>query len=73
MRATGGIPRLINNICDSALLSAYAQGEKSIDADIIREVASELHLIEPDAQDEVRVTAGHDSSPRWRWLGNLFR
>jgi general secretion pathway protein A len=73
MRATGGIPRLINNICDSALLSAYAQGEKSIDADIIREVASELHLIEPDAQDEVRVTARHDGSPRWRWLGNLFR
>ncbi len=73
MRATGGIPRLINSVCDSALLSAYAQGEKSIDAGIIGEVASGLHLIEAGARDEVAVTLRRARAPRWRWLGNLFR
>ena len=73
LRATGGIPRLINNVCDSALLSAYAQGAKTIDAGIIREVASELHLTPSGAAEEVRVTVHSQRPPRWRWLGNLFR
>jgi general secretion pathway protein A len=73
LRATGGIPRLINNVCDSALLTAYAQGEDTIDAGIIREVASELHLIEPSVEEEARVGVRDEAPARWRWLGNLFR
>ncbi len=39
-----GIPRLINIICDNALLIAYAASEKKVTADIIKEVASDMRL-----------------------------
>jgi general secretion pathway protein A len=41
-----GYPRLINIICDHALLTGYAAGVKSIDVDIIRECEKELRLPE---------------------------
>lgn len=72
LEVTGGIPRLINNICDSALLSAYARGEQVVGADLINEVATELHLVEPASDSNTNAMAS-GSSPRWRWLGNLFR
>jgi putative secretion ATPase (PEP-CTERM system associated) len=39
-----GIPRLINIICDNALLIAYAKSKKMVSADMIREVARDLRL-----------------------------
>ncbi|MBN1344659.1 MAG: AAA family ATPase [Phycisphaerae bacterium] len=36
---TGGIPRMINHLCDQCLLTAYAQSVKTIDAQITQEVA----------------------------------
>lgn len=39
-----GIPRLINIICDNALLIAYAASHKKVSADIIGEVAHDLRL-----------------------------
>jgi hypothetical protein len=39
-----GTPRLINSICDNALLTAFAGSEKIVTADIIREVISDLRL-----------------------------
>ena len=40
-----GIPRQINNICDNAMLSAYAAGEQIIGRQIIEEVADNLDLL----------------------------
>ena len=39
-----GTPRLINNICDAALVNAYAQHERSVSPAIIEEVATDLRL-----------------------------
>ena len=39
-----GIPRNINNLCFSALSLGYALQQKSIDADVIREVVADLDL-----------------------------
>jgi len=39
-----GIPRLINIICDNALLIAYAGSQKVISADIVKEVGRDLRL-----------------------------
>lgn len=39
-----GIPRLINSICDNALLIAYAESEQKVSAAMIDEVAEELSL-----------------------------
>ena len=43
---SGGIPRLINNICDNALLTAYADSRKEVSAEMIKEVAGDLRLSE---------------------------
>ncbi|MCS6874099.1 MAG: AAA family ATPase [Pyrinomonadaceae bacterium] len=40
-----GIPRLINNICDNAMLAGYANGEMIIGRKIIEEVAENLDLL----------------------------
>jgi general secretion pathway protein A len=41
---SGGIPRLINVICDNAMISAYALEKKEIEARFIQEVADDLCL-----------------------------
>lgn len=40
----GGIPRLVNVICDNALLTAYSLGKKYIDDAIIRQVVEDLSM-----------------------------
>jgi type II secretory pathway predicted ATPase ExeA len=44
-RYSGGIPRLINVICDNAMLSAYATDSNTIDEEQIDEVALDLKLV----------------------------
>ncbi len=39
-----GIPRLINVICDNALVTAFAGSQKTVSAALIREVAEDLEL-----------------------------
>jgi len=40
-KASRGVPRLVNIICDQALLLAYVEDERSVTADTIRRVISE--------------------------------
>ena len=39
---SGGYPRLINVICDLAMVTGYSKGIKKIDADVIKECAQDL-------------------------------
>jgi general secretion pathway protein A len=39
-----GLPRLINTICDNALIAAYARRLSSVSSDVIEDVAKELRL-----------------------------
>jgi hypothetical protein len=41
---SGGIPRVMNVLCDNALLTGYALGKKEIDSGVIREVAEDLNI-----------------------------
>ena len=50
-----GFPRLINILCDNALLISYATSKKRVTADIIREAASDLRLVVPE---EGELTGG---------------
>jgi len=43
-RYSGGIPRLINTICENALISAYAKGALAVTPSIIDDVAAEFRL-----------------------------
>jgi type II secretory pathway predicted ATPase ExeA len=42
MEFTGGIPRLINTLCDMALLTAYVDGDAEVGSDTVRSAAQEL-------------------------------
>jgi hypothetical protein len=54
-RASEGIPRLVNNICDNALLTGYAMNSRTITAEIISEVAESLDLLRPMIEEDPRV------------------
>ncbi len=42
--ASGGIPRLVNSICDNTLLLAYGEGDSSITQQHVRQVLRDLDL-----------------------------
>ena len=56
-----GIPRLINVICDNALLIAYAASQSKVSAKIVDEAARDLKLIEPS---QVKVPENREKSSR---------
>jgi general secretion pathway protein A len=51
-RFSGGIPRIINNICDNALLTGFSEGTTRITAEIVKDVVDVLDL----ASTEVPTT-----------------
>ena len=52
---TRGYPRLINVMCDRAMLTGYVKEQENIDADIISECASEIIFLDPMAsKNEVK-------------------
>jgi general secretion pathway protein A len=44
---SGGIPRLVNLICDRSLLGGYVQGTRTIDAGLVRRAAREVRGSRP--------------------------
>jgi general secretion pathway protein A len=42
-RLSGGVPRVINVICDRALLGAYTQSERVVNASMVRRAAGEVY------------------------------
>ena len=45
-RYTGGTPRLMNTLCDTALLVAFAQDRQSVSVDVLKAAISELQWVE---------------------------
>jgi general secretion pathway protein A len=70
---TKGLPRLINIVCDGALLAGYAREQKRLGADVIHEVARELQL--PDAREADAATQeSENEAPKQKrggWLGRF--
>jgi type II secretory pathway predicted ATPase ExeA len=62
---SGGLPRLVNVICDNSMINAYALDLRQIDPPLIQEVAEDLHL-----SGSLRpVPARRDSASRTERLG----
>jgi type II secretory pathway predicted ATPase ExeA/nucleoid-associated protein YgaU len=59
-----GIPRLVNVVCDNALVIGYAMGKKRITADIIKEAAADLLPMESAAHVQTESTRESVSAPR---------
>jgi general secretion pathway protein A len=65
---SGGIPRLINIICDNALLLAYAKNKYNVTSEMIQEVARDLGLENPShAQAASSPIDGESAGPDGRW------
>ncbi len=58
-----GFPRLINVICDHALMSGYSAGFTMIDGGIIKECADELQIPADVATPPLKLPAVDESSP----------
>jgi general secretion pathway protein A len=52
---TGGVPRLINVICDRALLGTYTQGKVSVDKDTLIRAANEISGRKNKQQHQRRI------------------
>ena len=66
---TGGVPRLINVVCDSALLLGYSRGQTTIGGDIIREAGAELRLTGPTTSSPKASRSAGESPRRRSWFG----
>jgi general secretion pathway protein A len=60
-----GIPRLINVICDNALLICYAASKRTVSAEFIEEVAHDLQLTGPSLSEK-QPTAVASKKPKDR-------
>jgi general secretion pathway protein A len=67
---TSGVPRLVNVVCDGALLTGYARGQVTLGRDAIREVARDLKLCEAPAADP---PGARETKTRRGWFGRRRR
>jgi general secretion pathway protein A len=72
-RVTEGTPRLINNICDGALLLGYVRQQPNLGADAIREVASDLGLMMKDELESPDGVRGEKTPAKRRSRRRFFR
>ena len=56
----GGIPRVINMVCDGSLFIGYGKSERRIDAAIVNQAMQDLGLYKPEETKRML------SRPRWR-------
>lgn len=78
-RCSAGIPRIINVICDAALVNAYGAGTTVIGISQIEEVLQDLHVTPdnrssmlPPLVPNLEISKDHDSD-RYGGLGSLDR
>ncbi len=57
-RYSGGIPRLINTVCEDALMTGYAKQAEVVTPDIIHSVAADLrlHVVRPALKRPARTS-----------------
>jgi general secretion pathway protein A len=64
---TGGIPRLTNTLCDTALLAAFAEGEETVSVKTVEAAVAELQWQEYAARTHSNlVSTLDDTSPQLR-------
>jgi general secretion pathway protein A len=71
-RVTNGTPRLINSVCDGALLLGYARQQPVLGADAIREIAGDLGLIPNEEAEFGRIGSQGDRQKRTRSRRRFF-
>ena len=62
LRFSGGVPRLINSICDSALLNGFIYEKDIVDAELMQEVVDESPIAQITGQSFAKVDQLFDNS-----------
>jgi len=70
---TGGVPRMVNILCDGALLLGFAREQQTLDRDVIREVAKDMELIDDAPAVAGETSADPHPARRRGFLGRLRR
>jgi general secretion pathway protein A len=60
-----GIPRLINTICENALITAYARQLRSVPVDVVHEVAKDFRLNQT-RRARVETITNHEDVESWQ-------
>ena len=60
-RYAGGVPRLVNVLCDTALLCAFAEEQTVIDEKLVKAAAEELQWVEYSERSRVPDTNGDNT------------
>jgi type II secretory pathway predicted ATPase ExeA len=68
-----GIPRIINNLCENALVNAFARQQKPVDSDIIAEVAADFRLTPLSVPEETISSVREREENGESMLRSLFR
>jgi len=53
-RLSGGIPRLINVLCDRSMLGAYVEGKTQVDTKVVKKAASEV--LADDSGEKINIS-----------------
>lgn len=61
---TGGVPRLINTLCDTSLLVAYASGTRVIDESLLKAALEDLQWVPYDQRSSYRKRDLDTNSPK---------
>ena len=68
-----GIPRIINNLCENSMVSAFANEQRPVTGDMITDVAADFRLISPSLPEEVPMAMGAHEENNESMLRSLFR
>lgn len=69
-----GIPRIVNNLCENALVSAFARQQRVVSADMVNEVAADFRLVPSAAlPEEPPTTHAEREENSESLLRSLFR
>ncbi|HUI83750.1 MAG TPA: AAA family ATPase [Candidatus Binatia bacterium] len=52
-----GIPRIVNNLCENAMVNAFAREQRPVGGELIAEVAADFRLLTPALPDELPSSA----------------
>jgi general secretion pathway protein A len=68
-----GIPRLINNLCENSMVSAFANEQRPVSGQTVSDVAADFRLISPGLPEEVALAAAVAEENNESLLRSLFR
>jgi general secretion pathway protein A len=63
-RYTGGVPRLVNTLCDTSMMAAYTASHDTVTGDDIREAVEELQWVEYAARPHHNLEVLPEFSPQ---------